>query len=888
VPPDRARRASGLAALALTALLPSAAGAAQGDTVAEVEETARKAITAVRTDSPPRIDGRLDDPAWAAVPADDRFTQSFPAEGKPPTHRTELRILYDDQALYVGVRLHDPQPDQIVARLTRRDRIPESDAVILRLDSRHDHSTAYVFRLHASGVQSDNFSYDDGGGTSPEWDAVWAGEAAIDEGGWNAEYRIPLSALRFAGRPDQTWGIQVVRYVSRTGETDVWSYWPTSRRGEVSHYDHVVGLKDLRSRRTFELRPYLLGRVRAATPTGSSFLGYRGKGHRSADGDLGLDLKLGVTSELTFDLTVNPDFGQVEADPAVLNLTRYESFFPEKRPFFLEGTDLLRTPIQLFYSRRIGRRPSGLRAGRRFTAGSEMLTVTEAPASLRIWTAGKLSGKASRNLSVAALSALTDAERVTATGTGGEREVSLAPLRNYSVLRTRYGGNGPTYLGLMATGVSRLGGHLFRGADDHDAYAQSLDGQWQSPGAGWRLGGQGLITERIGGTTHATAAGTPCPTPTAASGCRPITRADGTKLFPGALGYGAIARVSHQGEHFLEEISGDVLSPLVDPNDAGFLTDYNRRRVGATLGYQDREPGPRLQNFIVTLNQTASYDFRDIRIGTTSYFEFSALLTDFWYVNPGFSYEWPGTWDRDELLDGGNFERLPRLAGHLYVASDGRKPVTGDLNVAYARNLGDQAYSAELSSSLSFRVFSRLELTVAEGLVWDGGATRLFDCQDAAGQGCHADTDLRSYRFAALDAGSLSLTMRATLALTPRLSFQTYGQLFMAQGTYSSYRAVSTRGPRYIRRHNLMPSSFAGDSDGDGKQDDDFEQVSLTGNAVLRWEPWPGADLFAVYTRAQAVTPALGGLAPRFRAGGLLMAPTEDIVALKLVLYWAL
>jgi hypothetical protein len=885
VGPERGGSLPALFAATLAILLAGAARAAEPPAI-ELTDADRKTITAVRTDHPPRIDGRLDDPAWAAVPPDDRFTQSFPSEGKPPTHRTELRILYDDEALYVAVRLHDDHPDQIAARLTRRDRIPEADAVIVRLDSRHDHATAYVFRLHASGVQYDNFFYDDGAGTSPEWDAVWAGETTIDEGGWNAEYRIPLSALRFGGLPDQTWGIQVVRYVSRTGETDVWSYWPTSWRGEVSHYDHLVGLKELRSRRTFELRPYLLGRVRAETPYGTSFLGLQGTGQQKIDGDVGLDLKLGLTSDLTFDLTANPDFGQVEADPAVLNLTRYESFFAEKRPFFLEGTDLFRTPIQLFYSRRIGRRPSGFRTGRRFTLGSEALTVTEAPASLRIWTAGKLTGKASHDLSVAALAALTDAERVTATGAAGAREVWLAPMRAYSVLRTRYGGNGPTYLGVMATGVSRLNGHLFRGADDHDAYAQSLDGQWQSSGAGWRMGGQGLVTERIGGTTHATAAGAPCPVPT--SGCIPITRNDGTKLFPGALGYGAIARISHQGEHFLEEASGDILSPLLDPNDAGFLTDYNRKRVGATLGYQDREPGPRLQNFILTLNQSASYDFRDIRIGTTSSFEFSALLTDFWYVNPGVSYEWPGTWDRDELLDGGNFERLPRLSGHLYVASDGRKPVTGDFNLALARNLGDAAFSAELSSSLSFRIFSRLELTLAEGLVWDGQATRLLDCQDAAGGACHVDSDLRNYRFATLDAGSLSLTMRATLALTSSLSFQTYGQLFMAQGTYGGYRAVATRGPRYIRRDDLMASPFKGDKDGDGLKDDDFEQVSLSGNAVLRWEPWPGADLFAVYTRNQGVSPALRGRAPTFAAGGLLDAPTEDIVALKLVIYWAL
>jgi hypothetical protein len=227
-------------------------------------EDSRKAIVAVRTDQPPHIDGRLDDPAWAAVPPDDRFTQFFPGEGKPPTNRTELRFLYDDHALYVGVRLYDAEPDKIVARLTRRDRIPESDAVIVRIDSRHDHATAYVFRLHASGVQFDNFFFDDGNGASPEWDAVWAGEVSRDDRGWSAEYRIPFSALRFAGLPEETWGLQVVRYTSRTGESDVWSFWPSTWRGEVSHYDHLTACATCARRAPSSCAPTCSGASAAA------------------------------------------------------------------------------------------------------------------------------------------------------------------------------------------------------------------------------------------------------------------------------------------------------------------------------------------------------------------------------------------------------------------------------------------------------------------------------------------------------------------------------------------------------------------------------------------------------------------------------------------------
>ena len=899
--------AAGLPARGVAAAEPGAPALAR-DVVApapapaDVPEQDRKSIAAVRIDRPPRIDGRLDDPAWAAAPADDRFTQFFPAERKPPTHRTELRLLYDDDALYVGVRLHDAEPGKIAARLTRRDRIPESDAVIVRIDSRHDHATAYVFRLHASGVQFDNFFFDDGNGASPEWDAVWAGEATIDDAGWTAEYRIPFRALRFAGLPEETWGLQVVRYVSRTGEQDVWSYWPSSLRGEVSHYHHITGLKDLRSRRTFELRPYVLGRVRG-TSEGTSLLG-GGEGvpgERATDGDVGLDLKLGLTSDLTLDLTANPDFGQVEADQVVLNLSRFETFFPEKRPFFLEGTDLFRTPIQLFYSRRIGRPPSGLRAGGRLTVGSEALTVKEAPAALRIWTAGKLTGKAGRKLSLGALAAVTDAERVTATNAaGGQREVRLAPLRAYSVLRTRYALGGPSYLGLMGTGVSRLDGQLFRPGDDHDAYAGSVDGLWQSAGAHWRVGGQAAVTRRVGGPSHVTPGGEPCrpaaPSTPPASPCIPITRSDGTPLPAGAAGYGGTLRLSHSGTHLFQEAAVDVLSPALDPNDAGFLPEFNKQQASFTFGYNQTQPGTVFQNFNGSVSQSAAFDFSGTRVGTRSSANFGGLLRNFAYLNTGVSYEWPETWDTRETLDGARFERPPRVDLSFYVASDSRKAVSGDVSLSYGRAAGEGTFSYApnasywwaASTSITLRPLSQLELTLAPGVGWEGRALRFYQCRDDAGAACTVQTPVRHYRFAALDSGSVSVMLRATLALTPRLSLQTYGQLFMARGAYADYREVDETGPGpFIYRADLRRSLFAGDNDGDGIKDDDFEQVALNGNLVLRWEPWPGSTLFLVYTRSQAAAPALGGRAPAFSASGLLASRTEDLVALKFVYYWA-
>jgi hypothetical protein len=584
----------------------------------------------------------------------------------------------------------------------------------------------------------------------------------------------------------------------------------------------------------------------------------------------------------------------VEADQVVLNLTRFETFFPEKRPFFLEGTDLFRTPIQLFYSRRIGRPPTGLRPGGTFAAGPESLTVTEAPASLRIWTAGKLSGKASRDLSVGALAALTDAERVTASNAAGAaRQVELAPLRAYSVLRTRYALGGPSYLGVMGTGVSRLGGHLFRGADDHDAYAGSLDGLWQSGGAQWRLGGQAAVTERVGGPSRVTSNGTPCAD--AAAGCLPITRSDGTPLPDGAVGYGGTLRLSHVGTHLFQEAAVDVLSPALDPNDAGFSPEFNKQQATGKLGYQETQPGNVFQNLSGSLSQSAAYDFSGTRLATRSGFDFSGLLKNFAYVNGSVSYEWPDTWDTRETLDGARFERPPRADASFYVASDGRKSMSGDVSLSYGRAVGEGTFSSApnasywygASASLTFRPVPQLELVLAPGVGWEGRTLRFQECHDDTGARCTVETRVRHYRFAALDAGSVSFVLRGTLALTPRLSLQTYGQLFMAQGAFADYRAADTTGPSpFIRRADLRPFAFTGDSDGDGLKDDDFEQVSLNANLVLRWEPWPGSAVFVVYTRTQAASPTVRGRAPAFDASSLSTAPTEDLLALKFVYYW--
>ena len=355
----------------------------------------RPSLSASRVSSRIAIDGRLDEADWRSASVAGEFVQREPDEGRPATERTEVRILFDDEAIYVGARMFDREPAAIARRLTRRDGDPDgvADAIHIAFDPHHDHLTGAHFTVTAAGTQSDaalfNDSWDD-----DSWNAVWDSAVSIDEEGWIAELRVPLSQLRFETGSDRTWGLHVVRYIQRRAEQDWWAFVGTKESGIVSLMGHLTGL-DVRGRRHLELLPYttargeFIGEVEPGDPFNDA---------RNAAGGLGMDLKWGVTSSLTLDGTINPDFGQVEVDPAVVNLSAFETFFDEKRPFFLEGADVIsnfgrngatgymgfnRANPSLFYSRRIGRPPQGRAVGE----------YVDAPASTTILGAVKLTGR---------------------------------------------------------------------------------------------------------------------------------------------------------------------------------------------------------------------------------------------------------------------------------------------------------------------------------------------------------------------------------------------------------------------------------------------------------------------------------------------------------------
>jgi hypothetical protein len=321
----------------------------------------QKNAQAVRADVAPIIDGRLDDAVWLTAPVQTGFTQSDPDPSKPSSEKTEFRISYDDEAIYIGATCFDSEPDKITALLTRRDDLENRDTFNINLDPHHDHKTGYFFVVAPSGWMSDGvvFNDDDDDGT---WDGVWKAKTAILDNGWNLEMKIPYHVIRFSPKERYVWGINAYRNIARKSEWTQWSFTPSGMSGWTSRFSHLEGVEGIEPQRSVEVFPFSLGRATLSP----------GEDGEPDETDLlatvGVDMRYPVTSAVSLNSTVNPDFGQVEGDPAVLNLSVFETFLRERRPFFLEGISIFEPPTpgivgideqtRLFHSRRIGRRPS--------------------------------------------------------------------------------------------------------------------------------------------------------------------------------------------------------------------------------------------------------------------------------------------------------------------------------------------------------------------------------------------------------------------------------------------------------------------------------------------------------------------------------------------------
>ena len=752
------------------------------------------------------------------------------------------------------MRCWDDHPKDIVERLTRRDRDTAADKVTIDVGSKNDRLTAYHFDLNVSGVQADGVRFNDTD-FSGDWDGLWTGEVSRDERGWSAEIAIPLRTLRYDGR-SSSFGFQVRRYLQRHQEIDEWALVPRTARGEVSYYGALEHLEGLRSKRLIQITPYVAGKLTIRSSQDNLDGVY-------PTGAIGADLKVGLTSALTLDATLNPDFGQVEADQVVLNLTTFEVFYPEKRPFFLEGAEIFATPIQLFYSRRIGRA-----APDPTLAGNERL-ASPLPEG-RIWFAAKLSGLIARRLTVAVLDALT--ARADAQVAFGPRTQArlVDPLTNFAILRLKQEFLSSSSVGLTMTGVSRFepvgaaapdpgtlcpdGYAPGNGRCTHDAYAGSVDLNLKTADGTWGGYAQLLGSLRVDGPMR--------------------TLPDGAVLAPNTLGWGIATEAGkYGGKHWLFHIEYLALGPTLDLNDAGYVRQANLHHFHPFLILRSRAPVGALLEAQLSTQLVVEQSWDGAPLKRQLSIDADLRFKNFWTLYAGFYYGFSHV-DNREARDGAWTERADYFFAEIAGKTDPRRRFVVEAYAGLGRNL--HGLNLDANATFALRPIPAIELDVIPHVTLSYGEPRWYDTIDAG--------PMRTWYFGELDSKSFDVTLRGTYTFTPRLTLQAYAQLFVAGGHYGPLSSVSAP----IAPHPYLAiGAFRGVAAPPGDSPD-FREGAINVNIVLRWEFRPGSALLGVYTHGSQQTPfepTTEGPG-RLRLGRFDHGPATDVLLVKISALW--
>jgi hypothetical protein len=815
----------------MTAAVLNVVAVAQAAAVAAPER-----VRAVAIDRAPVVDGRLDDEVWLQVPAFGNLVQDEPDEGAAPSERTEVRVAFDDRALYVAVHLFDRQPEAVLSRLARRDRDVSSDAFVLYLDPRRDRLTGVYFGLNAGGTQYDGtLSNDDW--RDDTWDGVWQGEVARDQQGWTAEMRIPLSQLRFAAASGQPWGINVERIIERRREILLLVPTPRSSSGFVSRFADLEGLEALAPPSRLEVAPYLsLRGDYQDRATGDPFADVRPSPAR-----VGLDLKLGLGGTLTLDATVYPDFGQVEVDPAVINLSDVETFYPEKRTFFIEGAGIIDEfgrggsrsnwsfdydfP-RVFYSRRIGRTPQG--------EIPDEAEYEQVPDAADILGAAKLTGKRGE-LSIATLHALT-AREVASVSTGGLiSRLPVEPLTYYGVARLQRSLSGGRHgLGLLSTVVARrLDDPAFVDQFNSSALTFGLDG-WTLLGANktWALTAWSSGSRVAGSAARIE--------DVQESRVRYLQRPDADHLGVNPArtslsGYAGRLTLNKQQGQVICNAAAAFTTPGFEANDIGFLgvADIVNAHVGA--GYSWPHPGRVFRWVTLIAAVYSTWDFGGNNTGRGLWGQAEQQFLNYWRVeiNAGVS---PETMNARRTR-GGPLMLNPRgvnLGGE--VQSDDRRTLSGGFEASFDRSARGANDSYYLSGFLKLRPADRLSVALEPAFSRRRTVAQYLDTEEDA---TATATFGQRYLFGDLDQRTVSASLRASLVFTPRLSFELFVQPLISSIHYRAVRALAAP-----RTFDLVDTAVDPATESEGV-------ASLRGSAVLRWEYRPGSTFYLVWNGNQ-------------------------------------
>ncbi len=804
-----------------------------------------------------QIDGILDDDAWQTVPEAEDFVQFNPVEGALPSEQTRFKVAYDESNIYIAVQAQDSDPSAIVSRVTRRDDIDDSDFIFIAIDSYFDHRTAFGFGLSAGGVKTDVLFSEDGSREDESWDPVWYGKTTIGRDGWIAEMRIPYNQLRFADKEVHIWGFNVFRKIHRRQEEIFWQLIPKSAAGMVSFFGELAGLREIKPASRIEILPYSVAKINTYQQEQDN--PYLKGTDRSLSG--GIDGKIGLTGNLTMDFTVNPDFGQVEADPSEVNLTAFETFFDEKRPFFIEGKNIFEFRLgigdggfaseQLFYSRRIGRQPHYYPD----EADGFNHDFASVPEYTHILGAAKLSGKTESGWSVGVLDAVTDEERASISLDGNKKSLIVEPLTNYLITRLQKDFNrGNTSIGGMFTSTNR------RINADHLTFLNrsamtggiDLRHQWSDKAY---LADLRLAFSRIDGHKDAISE---LQTASARYFQRPDARhlnfdPERTTL----SGNGGTFNIGKVGGKF-QYLSGTIWrSPGFELNDAGYLRKADQIMNFIWVGYNDQDKKGILNRFRTNFNYWNVWDYSGDKLSSGGNVNSNLQFINFWGVFGGFNREAAGI--STTALRGGPALQVDGTWNYWYgLYSDQRKSVNFELE-AFS-SVSDDGYSQNdnYELSLNFKPGSRLGISLDPFYSKNRDNLQYVDETEYLGQS--------RYLFARLKQETIGFVLRLNYSYTPELSVQYYGQPFISSGGYSLYKRITNpKAEKLSDRFTGIDQTLSYDADEelynvdeneDGMDDysfgrPDFDFMQFRSNLVVRWEYLPGSLIYLVWSQGR-------------------------------------
>jgi len=814
----------------------------------------KKQYKAEQITVPPVIDGILDEDIWQGGTWIDDFTQNEPYNGAKATQRTEFKIVYDKDNLYVGIKAFDTSPDSIVNRLTRRDHA-DGDLVAIILDSYHDLRTGFVFGISSAGVKYDFMITNDGQNEDNSWDPNWWSKTSINSEGWIAEMKIPFSQVRFEENSGDVWGLEMARILYRKQETTFWQHIPKDAPGMVHLFGELTGLEQIKPRKIFDVTPYAVARTETfeAVPE-NPFLA---KGKKSGLNG-GIDAKIGVTNNLTMDLTVNPDFGQVEADPSEVNLSAYETFFEEKRPFFIEGKNITNFNLgigdggigndNLFYSRRIGRRPQvepDLKDG----------WTSDIPTNTNIIGAAKLTGKTQDGLSVGFVEALTAEEQAEIDTVGGRKFETVEPLSNYMVGRIQKDyKEGNTIVGGIFTSTNRdldknLSQYLHKAA-----YTGGADFTQYFKNKSWMFNVNAAFS-LVQGSEEAILN-------TQTSSARYYQRPDNdhTKLDStrtSLAGSGGRMQITKLNGHWNYMFASLWKTPGFETNDLGFIREADQLLNLIWGGYSQWEPKGIYRRYNINADIYTVNNFGGDNLGQGFELNSNMGFKNYWNAWAGGQLQTAGL--ETGLLRGGPAMKMPgNIRVHMGFQTDERKKIV--MNVSGNFNKGFENSSNNLFSEieLKFKPTNYLSISLSPGFGKSFSELQYVDQKDYNG------TD--RYIFASIDRKTINASFRINLNLSPDLTLQYWGQPFIATGKYYDHKYITDpMAEKYTDRFRLynedqismVEDEYRIDENSDGTLDytfdnSDFNVKEFLSNFVVRWEYNPGSSLYLVWSQTRS------------------------------------